>query len=172
MISIDKAATEDVPVIQDIARITWYPTFEDILSKEQISYMLRMMYSTESLTEQIEVKKHQFYLAKEKNMTLGFISVELNYQNQPVAKIHKIYILPMAQGRGLGKILMQKAEQLALENHQKLITLNVNRFNVALNFYSNLGYQNIKSEDINIGNGYLMEDFVLEKKLYNEDFWI
>ncbi len=163
MIILETVTTKDIPIIQEIAHTTWFPTFEEILSKEQIKYMLEMMYSTESLTEQIEVKNHIFYLAKENTTNLGFISVELNYQNQPKAKIHKIYILPNLQGKGIGKILMQKAEDLALENNQKSITLNVNRFNKALNFYENIGYQIIKTEDINIGNGYLMEDFVLEK---------
>lgn len=165
MIFIDQATVKDIPVIQEIAHTTWYPTFENILSKEQIGYMLEMMYSTQSLLKQIEFKKHKFYLAKDNNRVLGFISIELNYQNQSIAKIHKIYILPSAQGKGIGKVLIKKAEELALENHQTSITLNVNRFNQALNFYTRLGYENIKSEDIDIGNGYLMEDFVLEKKL-------
>lgn len=165
MISIEKATTQDIPTIRAIAHTTWYPTFEEILSKEQIGYMLEMMYSESSLTEQIEIKKHHFFLAKENNKALGFMSVELNYQNQSVAKIHKIYILPTAQGKGIGKILMQKAEEIAQESNQKFMSLNVNRFNKALDFYENLGYQNIKTEDIDIGNGYLMEDFVLEKKL-------
>ena len=165
MISIRKATLDDILTIQQIAHTTWYPTFEDILSQEQIQYMLEMMYSRESLTEQIEIKKHNFYLAEENNIALGFISVEFHYQKQSTAKIHKIYILPSAQGKGIGKLLMQKAESLAKESNQNTISLNVNRFNKALNFYENLGYKIVKSEDIDIGNGYLMEDFVLEKHI-------
>lgn len=165
MISIRKATLDDILTIQQIAYTTWYPTFEDILSQEQIQYMLEMMYSTGSLTEQIEIKKHNFYLAEENNIALGFISVEFNYQEKSIAKIHKIYILPSAQGKGVGKLLMQKAEEIAREQKLKKLSLNVNRFNKALNFYENLGYQTVKSEDIDIGNGYLMEDFVLEKHI-------
>jgi len=165
MIVVEKATINDIPIIQDIAHATWPSTFEEILSKQQIEYMLEMMYSTESLIEQIETKKHLFFLAKENKSPLGFVSVELNYQNELKSKIHKIYMLPKAQGKGIGKILMQKAEELAQENNQKSITLNVNRFNKALNFYEKLGYKNSKTENIQIGNGYLMEDFVLEKQL-------
>lgn len=165
MISIRKATLDDILTIQQIAHTTWYPTFEDILAEEQIQYMLEMMYSRESLTEQIEIKKHNFYLAEENNIALGFISVELHYQKQYTAKIHKIYILPSAQGKGVGKLLMQKAEEIAREQKLKKLSFNVNRFNKALNFYENLGYQTVKSEDIDIGNGYLMEDFVLEKHI-------
>lgn len=165
MISIRKATFDDIRIIQQIAHTTWYPTFDKILSQEQIQYMLEMMYSRESLTEQIEIKKHNFYLAQENNRALGFISVELHYQKQSTAKIHKIYLLPSAQGKGIGKLLMQKAEGIAREQKMEKLSLNVNRFNKALNFYENLGYQTVKSEDIDIGNGYLMEDFVLEKSI-------
>jgi len=165
MILVEKVTLKDIPIIQDIAHATWYPTFEGILSEKQIEYMLEMMYSTTSLIEQIQIKKHHFFLVKENEVTLGFISVELNYKNQATAKIHKIYILPANQEKGIGKILMYKAEELAQEYNQKSITLNVNRFNKALGFYEKLGYTNSKIENIEIGNGYLMEDFVLEKHL-------
>lgn len=165
MILVEKATSNDIPIIQDIAHATWPSTFAEILSKQQIEYMLKMMYSTTSLIEQIQIKKHHFFLAKEDEVTLGFISVELNYQNQATAKIHKIYILPTIQGKGIGKILMHRAEELAQEYDQKSITLNVNRFNKALSFYEKLDYTIITTENIEIGNGYLIEDFVLEKKL-------
>lgn len=163
MITTTRAKTHDIPTIRAIAHTTWFPTFEGILSKEQIGYMLKMMYSVESLTEQMEIKRHHFFLAKENDQALGFISIELNYQNQPVAKIHKIYILPAAQGKGIGQFLMQKAEAAALKHNIKTLWLNVNRYNKALGFYEKLGYKNIQTEDIDIGNGYLMEDYVLEK---------
>jgi ribosomal protein S18 acetylase RimI-like enzyme len=165
MILVEKATSNDIPTIQDIAYDTWPSTFAEILSKQQIEYMLEMMYSTPSLLEQIQIKKHHFFLAKEDEVALGFISVELNYQNQATAKIHKIYILPATQGKGIGKILMHRVEELAQEYSQKSITLNVNRFNKALSFYQKLGYTIAATENIEIGNGYLMEDFVLEKEL-------
>lgn len=165
MISVVSATIEDVPIIREIAQITWYPTFKDILTEKQIEYMLEMMYSEEALQEQIEVKKHQFFLAKENEKTVGYLSVEVNYNHEPITKIHKIYILPELQGKGIGKLLMQKAEQVALEHQNSILSLNVNRFNKALKFYETVGFSITKTEDIDIGNGYLMEDFVMEKNL-------
>ncbi|MFA7444490.1 MAG: GNAT family N-acetyltransferase [Flavobacteriaceae bacterium] len=165
MIAVVKATVEDIPTIREMAHLTWPPTFRDILSQEQIEYMLEMMYSEKALKEQIEVKKHQFFLAKESEKALGYLSVEVDYNQKPTIKIHKIYILPDLQGKGIGKLLMQKAEQVALENKNTILSLNVNRFNQALKFYESLGFSITKTEDINIGNGYLMEDFVMEKNL-------
>lgn len=165
MILVEKASVEDISLIQKIAHTTWYPTFKDILSEQQIEYMLEMMYSTSSLKEQIEVKNHVFFIAKQGGLSLGFMSIELNYNHKPKTKIHKIYILPTAQGKGIGNVLMQKAEEFALEHKQDSITLNVNRFNKAIGFYQKQGYQNIRTENIDIGKGYVMEDYVFEKLL-------
>ena len=45
------------------------------------------------------------------------------------------------------------------------LTLNVNRFNKAIDFYLKNGFKIIKEENIEIGNGFLMEDYVMEKIL-------
>jgi ribosomal protein S18 acetylase RimI-like enzyme len=99
----------------------------------------------------------------EQDLTLGFIGIEHNYENGNITKIHKIYILPQTQGKGIGKTAMEAIEKLALENNSSSILLNVNRFNKALNFYQKMGFNVIDEVNIEIGNGYLMEDFVMEK---------
>ncbi|HRH99486.1 MAG TPA: GNAT family N-acetyltransferase [Saprospiraceae bacterium] len=165
MVNIVKADLHDIEKIQTIARITWPVTFKQILSQEQLEYMLQMMYSTESLREQMEAKTHQFLIAKQDENALGFASYELNYLNEPKTKIHKIYILPAQQGKGLGKLLFDEIEKTAIENKQLILSLNVNRENKAIEFYQHRGYKVIRQEDISIGNGYWMEDYVMEKTI-------
>ncbi|WP_373400667.1 GNAT family N-acetyltransferase [Algoriphagus halophilus] len=75
-------------------------------------------------------------------------------------------MLPSAQGKGIGKKLIEAIKELALEKNQYSILLNVNKYNEgAIKFYEYLGFVNIKSEVIDIGNGYVMDDFVFEMKL-------
>ncbi|RXM47192.1 N-acetyltransferase, partial [Flavobacterium sp. YO12] len=88
-----------------------------------------------------------------------------NYKNEAVTKIHKVYLLPETQGKGYGKIVFDLIEKLALENNSTALLLNVNRFNTALNFYKKVGFDVKEEVDIEIGNGYLMEDFVMKKPL-------
>jgi diamine N-acetyltransferase len=105
MIHIEIAKTaEHFTHIQAIAYKTWPNTFGDILSPEQISYMLDMMYSSTALKAQVADKQHIFVLAKEGDSYLGYLSYELNYKNSLKTKIHKIYILPETQGKGIGKL--------------------------------------------------------------------
>ncbi|SHE66252.1 Ribosomal protein S18 acetylase RimI [Pedobacter caeni] len=165
MLNIYTATSSDYPLIQKIAHETWPDTFGAILSKEQISYMLEMMYSTAALTEQTSVKGHQFLLVKDETKHLGYASFELNYKGLSKTKIHKIYILPEAQGKGVGKLLMNTITGIAKENNNDTLSLNVNRDNSAFAFYQNIGFEKVGEENIDIGDGFLMEDFIMDKKL-------
>jgi ribosomal protein S18 acetylase RimI-like enzyme len=165
MITISEATVNDIKLIQEIAHITWPITYGAILSKEQLDYMLDLIYSDEALINQYHKNEQLFYLISEDNVTLGFIGIEHNYKGETVTRIHKIYLLPETQGRGIGKKVIDEIEKFALKNNSKALSLNVNRFNAALGFYKKIGFEVVDEVNINIGNGYLMEDYVMEKKL-------
>ncbi|MNK15890.1 Protease synthase and sporulation negative regulatory protein PAI 1 [compost metagenome] len=161
---IRKADLGDYKIINDLAIKTWYDTYSSILSQEQLEYMLNTMYSLEAITEQIAIKGHHFFLLSEGEKYFGFASYELNYTSG-TTKLHKLYVLPETQGRGAGRLLISKIENAAKNNGNDKIVLNVNRYNNAANFYLKNGFTKAGEEDINIGNGYLMEDFIMEKGL-------
>ena len=164
MIEITEASAQDFPAIQAIAYKTWPVTYGHILSKEQLDYMLYLMYSTESL-QKSAAKGHQLLLLKEDNAALGFASYEHNYLDKNVTRLHKLYMLPESQGKGAGKMLIETIEKLAKENGSDAVSLNVNKFNNAFSFYKKAGYEVVGEEDIEIGRGYLMEDYKMEKQL-------
>jgi diamine N-acetyltransferase len=161
---IKLASKKEIPIIQQIAQKTWPPTFKGILSRDQIEYMLDLMYGTESLEEQMTNKNHCFILATENNKALGFSSFEINNQGNKT-KIHKLYVLPNAQGKGCGKLLLKAIVSEALNKGNEAILLNVNKYNEAVNFYKKLDFEIVKEEVIPIGKGYVMDDYVMEKKL-------
>ncbi|MFV8391914.1 GNAT family N-acetyltransferase [Flavobacterium sp. LB2P6] len=165
MISLKQASIADLNTIQEIANITWPITYGEILSKEQLNYMMDLIYSDESLIKQIQNQEQLFYIVNEETSVIAFIAIKHNYKEEAVTRIHKIYILPGAQGKGIGKLLIDAVQKLATENNSTLLSLNVNRFNKALAFYQKLGFEIIAEENIEIGNGYLMEDYKMEKKL-------
>ena len=167
MIQITEATNQDYSLIQQIAHQTWPDTFAAILSAEQIAYMLEMMYSIPAITEQIEEKDYTFLLAKDEDKYLGFAAYELNYQGLAKTKLHKIYILPEAQGKGLGKFFINRVAQIAQQNRNAVLSLNVNRNNPAINFYEKIGFIKVAEENIPIGKGFYMEDFVMDKSLVN-----
>ena len=124
--------------------------------------MIDTFYNETALRKQIEDKGHVFYLAQDdKDNYVGFVSYEINCEPHKT-KIHKIYVLPESQGTGLGRQFFELVKDKATENNQKAIFLNVNKYNNALHFYTKLGFAKVKDEVIAIGNGYVMDDYVME----------
>lgn len=165
MITIVETTPADYKIIQQLAYKIWPTTYGNILSREQLDFMLGAFYSIETIAKSVNSSGHVFLLVKENGKDLGFVSYEHHYKNKPETRIHKIYVLPETQGKGIGKMLLEKVEALAKEKQSKTLSLNVNRFNNALHFYTKNGFQITGEEDIEIGNGYLMEDYMMEKQL-------
>lgn len=165
MITISEATVDDIKIIQEIANKTWPVAYGEILSNEQLVYMLEKMYSDTTLCDNLANKGHRFLLIRENEICQGFASYEHHYLNKKCTRLHKLYLLPETHGKGYGKLLLDKVEDLAKENHSDTISLNVNRFNKAYTFYQKMGFEIIEEEDLAIGNGYLMEDYKMEKKI-------
>jgi ribosomal protein S18 acetylase RimI-like enzyme len=165
MITIKAATTADIKTIQDIAHTTWPITYGEILSKGQLDYMMDLIYSDDSLMQQIQMQEQLFYLIYDVSLVIAFIAIEHKYKNEATTRIHKIYLLPETQGKGIGRTIVDEIAKLAHQNSSKLLSLNVNRFNKALSFYQKIGFEIVAEENIAIGNGYLMEDYRMEKKI-------
>jgi len=157
-IRISTAENEDLPVIREIAMKVWPGTYGSILTREQIDYMLEMMYSIESLRQQL-TEGHQFILALDDAAVLGFASYSTTEPGK--IKIHKIYILEEAQGKGIGKSLIQYIQDRCRKEGARLLYLNVNKYNPALHFYLRSGMRILREEVIDIGNGFIMDDYVM-----------
>ena len=159
-----QAKTSDIPVVIELTKKIWPVAYGEILSKAQLDYMIDKFYNETALIELMQ-KGHVFYLAQDNNDNyLGFVSYEINSEPNKT-KIHKIYVLPETQGTGLGKQFFELVKQKANENHQKAIFLNVNKYNKAIHFYTKLGFIKVKDEVIDIGEGYVMDDYVMEVTL-------
>ncbi|MCC8188647.1 MAG: GNAT family N-acetyltransferase [Bacteroides sp.] len=150
-----------IPAIRKIADEVWPRTFGNILSSRQISYMMEMMYSTDALERQMKEQGHRYILALDGEEPVGYISYETGYRGQSWTKIHKIYVLTTMQGRGVGRLLMEKVADIACTHGDDQLSLNVNRHNPAIDFYRRMGFEIIDQEDIDIGGGFLMEDYVM-----------
>ena len=152
---------EQLPIVIGLTKKIWPVAYGEILSKAQLDYMIDKFYNETALRELIQ-KGHVFYLAQDDNDNyVGFVSYEINSEPSKT-KIHKIYVLPETQGTGLGRQFFELVKEKAIENQQNAIFLNVNKYNNAMHFYTKLGFAKVKDEVIDIGNGYVMDDYVME----------
>lgn len=165
MITIIKAKANDFEIIKDLAYRIWPDTYGAILSKQQLTFMLGAFYSVATLKDNVQNKGHHFLLVLDANKHVGFASYEHNYQRKLVTRLHKIYLLPEMQGKGIGKLIIDRVVAIAIQNKMTFISLNVNRSNKALTFYQKLGFKIISEEDIELDHGYMMEDYVMELQL-------
>ena len=152
---------EQLKIVIDLTKKIWPVAYGEILSKAQLDYMIDKFYNETALRELIQ-KGHVFYLAQDDiGKDVGFVSYEINSEPNKT-KIHKIYVLPETQGTGLGRQFFELVKDKAIENNQNAIFLNVNKYNNAIHFYTKLGFAKVKDEVIDIGNGYVMDDYVME----------
>lgn len=158
------ATVEDVETIRQLAEAIWRPAYGPILSPEQLIFMLAEIYSTEKITAQIINGEQTYLLLIEGDKPVAFAAYSPRYENSDIYKLHKLYCLPSTQGKGYGKLLVDKVCADVLAAKKNILELNVNRYNPAKTFYEKLGFTVIYEEDIPIGP-YFMNDYVMRKQL-------
>jgi len=162
-LKIRPANLEDINIIGLLAHEIWPKVYDYMISPEQIQYMLNMFYTPESLNSQMVEQHHIFFLAEFNNKPVGFASV--GKLDEGVFKLHKLYVQPELQGKGIGKSLVEAVLDETVEKGGKRIQLNVNRNNKSITFYQNLGFSITGEQNIDIGSGYFMNDFIMERDI-------
>lgn len=161
MVQLILADQSHIDTISKLAHTIWNTHYVPIIGQEQVNYMLEQMYNKENLTLQLEVNKHQFYLVHKDNACVGFMSVSSN--NQADYFLHKFYIQQHESKKGIGTECLDKLTKLL---KPETITLTVNRQNYkSINFYFKNGFSIDRVEDFDIGNNYVMNDFVMVKNI-------
>lgn len=157
------ATENDILLIQDLAKRSWENAYAEILSVEQMEFMLNTMYSEEEILNQLQHPHYQYYLIEDENNHSfeGFIAYENHYE-ESTTKLHKIYLVPESKGKGFGKKALQFLISQALEKGDRRIILNVNKYNSAKKFYQSQGYQVYDEGVFDIGSGFFMDDYLME----------
>lgn len=162
--NINKATPADIRIIQQIAEKSWAETYTGIISAAQISYMLDLMYSEAALRSHFQNPNYHYYLLSEKEREMGFIGFE-NSALPNTTKLHRIYLLSGAQGKGAGRLAIDFVKEQARQAGDRRIILTVNKNNRARLVYEKLGFSVYGEDVFDIGNGFVMDDFLMELHL-------
>ena len=162
---IRRATTADVPAIRALAHAIWHAHYPGIITVAQIDYMLARSYSPEVLSAEIAGDRVEYYLLDADGAAAGYASI--GPTDQPGEfKLHKIYLRPAWHGRGLGSRLLAHVESVARGHGAHTLILTVNKKNEkALAAYRRNGFAVRCAAVFDIGGGFVMDDFVLAKKL-------
>ena len=161
MLTIQKVTVADCELINKMAGEVFPATYKEILSPEQLDYMMDWMYAPENIRKQMEEEGHVYFIAYEECEAAGYVSIQP--QGKDLFHLQKIYVLPYYQGAHCGSFLFREAVKYIKEIHPEpcMLELNVNRNNKALHFYEHMGMKKLREGDFPIGNGYYMNDYIM-----------
>ncbi|MEN9498020.1 MAG: hypothetical protein RL750_919 [Bacteroidota bacterium] len=157
---IRTAELADLPAIKKLAHEVWPKAYAEVISAEQISFMLEWMYSPDSLQKQFESGIQFILIESASKELLGFASF------RPLQgahwKLDKLYVRSDKQQTGLGRQLIEQVLSTVKSLNGTQLELQVNRKNKAVGFYQKLGFHIAREEDFQIGNGFFMNDYIME----------
>ena len=162
-VEIRPVTPPDVPAIAALAREIWQATYPGIITQEQIDFMLEQRYGHERLYDDLEDLHKWLHQAFVGGRRVGFAFSEI-YKGE--FKLDKLYIHPDVQRQGVGGQLIEHVAKRARREGYPCVILQVNKRNVnAINSYKKYGFEVRELTVDDIGHGYVMDDFVMEKKL-------
>lgn len=150
--------------IEQLANIVWHEHYITIISLEQIDYMLKKYNSVKAIEERAQVGV-LFFLMTFNAIPVGYLSLELKTD---FLYISKLYLLKEFREKKIAKQAMFYSESFAKEHAFSIIKLHVNKYNTnAILVYEKMGF--IKEADVitDIGNGFIMDDYLMMKFLKN-----
>jgi GNAT superfamily N-acetyltransferase len=148
---------DELNVVKALAHDIWPRVYDYMISSEQISYMLSMMYDLDKLKQQW-LEGGKFVLLEVDGIAQGFVSFE---EKENCVFLQKLYLRPEMQGQGFGKKMLQVAIDFAIDSKKPSLELTVNRNNKSLDFYLGNGFEIKEEKDFDIGSGYFMNDYIL-----------
>ncbi|MEL0456276.1 GNAT family N-acetyltransferase [Flavobacteriaceae bacterium SZ-1-7] len=159
MIEIRQAKTKtDYLLIEHLADAIWREHYISIIGKPQVDYMLGKFQSAMAVENQI-LDGFEYFLLYFDGTPVGYISIK---PEVTALFLSKIYVLSGFRGKNIGKTAMRYVEEKAKDYSLKSIRLTVNKNNSkTIKAYEKLGFIKDGAIVIDIGNGFLMDDFVM-----------
>ena len=154
---------DDIDAVSALARTVWQVTYPPLISQAQIDAMLADRYAPQRIRGQLDDPRQSWWVARQNHALVGFAHAVLDESG---CKLDKLYVHPAHQRRGLGRALLDAVEAWARERQARRLWLQVNRGNeAAIRAYDRYGFAIVEARVFDIGGGFVMDDYVMEKAL-------
>jgi GNAT superfamily N-acetyltransferase len=164
MVTIVPAGAAEIGVVQTLADHVWRRHYPGILSAAQIDYMLERGYSRDALLRYIDAGDAGLALGRLDDEPVAFVAWRKSAADS--MKLEKLYVAPAHHGKGVGRALIEHVVDAARRAGCREVTLNVNRHNESsIRAYGRCGFVIRESGDFPIGNGFVMEDYIMARAL-------
>ncbi|HEV8330861.1 MAG TPA: GNAT family N-acetyltransferase [Steroidobacteraceae bacterium] len=155
---------QQLDVIAGLAREIWYEYYVPLIGRAQVDYMVSTFQSSEAMAQQMR-DGYEYFMTERDGRSIGYCAVQAQAA-QGSLFVSKLYLLRDARGAGTGRVCMEFIEQLARRRGLSLLWLTVNKGNPAVKAYERLGFRIAADLVMDIGGGYVMDDFRMEKQLH------
>lgn len=159
-LTIRTIGSSELHLVTELSTQIWPIAYKEIITQEQIKYMLSTMYSQEAL-EKNQRDGHVFLIAERDKKPVGYAGYQTNFPQLEFSKLHKLYVLPETQYTGIGGALFREVVSASKKDHCKHLILQVNKINPALQFYHKNGMYIHEEAVFDIGNGFVMDDYIM-----------
>jgi RimJ/RimL family protein N-acetyltransferase len=150
----------NLALIENMANTIWHEHYTPIIGTEQVIYMLDKFQSVSTMRDQIN-QGYQYFLINFNDNAVGYLSFE---KRDNVLFLSKVYLLKSERGKGIGRKAMEFVTSLARGSNCTKVALTVNRFNQnSIRAYESAGFEKKGELVQDIGNGFVMDDYLMEK---------
>lgn len=161
-IEIKRASKDEISKLAEVANQIWHEYLIPIIGEEQVEYMVDKFQSVQGITEQIQ-KGYQYYFALYNNEVAGYFGIQP--QNEKLF-LSKLYLKKEFRGKGIASNMFSYIVDTAKSSDKKSIYLTVNRYNDnTISVYKHMGFEIVKEQKADIGNGFYMDDYIMEYQL-------
>ena len=158
-------ARTDFEDLAAVARQIWLAHYSTIITTAQIEYMLGGRFTAANLERYLDAPDRWMHVLRRDGRAIGYCSYARTDRAREL-KLEQLYLLPALHGQGLGRSMMERVEAHARQLGCDLVMLQVNKQNaVAIDVYRRSGFTVREEVVVDIGNGFVMDDFIMEKRL-------
>ncbi len=146
-----------------LAAKIWHEYFSSLLTPDQIDYMVEKFQSREAMKRQVETEQYGYWQVRQDGTLIGYIG--LQFQKDRLF-LSKLYLRQESRGQGIASRMLAKVYDTAREFGYDRLWLTCNKHNRhSLDVYAAKGFVCIGEDVTDIGQGYVMDDYFLEKTL-------
>lgn len=164
MTEFNRVSTDaELKELSEIANKVWHEFFPCILSNEQIDYMVAKFQSYNAMKNQIKNDNYEYFFIEVNGEKAGYTGIKNDGDR---LFLSKLYLIKEYRGKGIASSAFEFLKNICRERNLKAIWLTVNKYNEnTINVYLKKGFEIIDSKVADIGNGYVMDDYIMQLKI-------
>ena len=156
------SSESQLAIVEEMAHVIWHEHYTPIIGSDQVSYMLDKFQSVAAMTAQL-TQGYEYFVIHKEDQRVGYLSF---VKRGDALFLSKIYVLKSSRRQGIGQAAMDFVEKSALQRDCSKVSLTVNKNNRnSIKAYEKAGFLNIESIVMDIGGGYVMDDYKFEKEI-------